>query len=462
MKRIIEKLLKLKTERSKLAKIELLKDFLEDETFRIIVEMALDETMHYNISKLPNCKPKEFTNFDDQFDSLINYLGFLSGKQGATALEKKYLAEFAFDKSWAYVIKCIITKDLKCGCGAKLINDAMPGTISIFPYCGCCTSKKKDNLVYPAFFQTKEDGLFANVIYNPRKVTYLSRNGNEFIFPEDSLTKSIMRNFPKTNETNVYTGEFRIKVNGKWLPRKTSNGLVNKALKKNQTQTTGESASIHFICWDVIPEKEFWEGYDSTPYMERFKKLQFLEEINSTRIHLSATTPINNFTEGQDLALKLLADGEEGGIIKNMKAPWKDTHSTEQIKLKAGDLGLDNEREGELKIIDWYYGKEGSKYERCLGGLICASSDDLLETRIGGGYSDEERGFLGWDGVNPIIKDNFKEWADEMYAPNKIITARFNEAIKAKTSKKWALFSARYIELRDKNTADTLEHLKEQ
>jgi hypothetical protein len=343
--------------------------------------MALDETMHYNISKLPHVTTKTQSDFDTDFDSLIDYLGFLSGKQGATAKEKRFLAEFAFDESWAHIIKCIITKDLKCGAGPKLVNQAVPGTISIFPYCGCCTSSKKDQLVYPAYFQTKEDGLFGNVIYNPKKVSYLSRNGNEFIFPEPSLTMDIMKNYPQDPATQVYMGEFRVKVDGKWLPRKTGNGIVNKALKKNQTQSRGESQSIHFICWDVVPEKEFWEGEYKVPYSERLEKLSFLNYCQYSRNHLSEVTVINSFAEGQDLAMKLIADGEEGGIIKNFKATWKDTHTSQQIKLKAGDLGIEDERECELQVINWYYGKPGSKYENCLGGLICVSDDDLFKQK---------------------------------------------------------------------------------
>ncbi len=461
MKNIVDKLLQVKKESSKLAKVELLKEFLEDENFRIVVELALDETMHYNISKLPNVTLRESKGFQTDFDNLVDYLSFLSSKQGATKIEKEWLAEFAFDSDWEHIIKCIITKDLKCGAGAKLINQAVPDTLSIFPYMRCSTSSKSGTLEYPAFFQTKEDGLFANVVYNKNKVSFLSRNGNEFIFPEDSLTNDIKWYYPEDTETNVYMGEFRIRIDGKWLPRKTSNGIINKALKKNQTMAIKESKKVHFICWDVVPVKEFWKGECNTPYKERFEKLSFLDHLGETRNHLSSTIVINDFAEGQEHAMKLIEEGEEGGIVKNFKATWKNTTSTEQIKLKAGDLGIENERECELDVVSWYYGKIGTKYENCLGGLICVSSDDQLETKIGGGFSDEDRGFLGWNGTSPIAIENFEGWVEERYL-NRIITTRFNEVIKAKTSKKHSLFSARYVEVRsDKNQADDLQYIKD-
>jgi len=467
VKEIMECVDTLKKESSSLQKIELLKGFLKDEEFRIFVEMSLDETLHYNVKKLPNDVPR---HTEPDFYMLVEYLHFLSSKQGANAKEKQELAAWVIDKDWEGLITKIISKDLKCGAGPKLINAASPGSITVFPYCGCSTSKKITNIHFPAYFQIKEDGLFANIFRSKDKISYFSRNGNEFVFPEDSLKQKIDKKFPVHHEkTMVYTGEFRILKDGKWLPRKTSNGIVNKALKKNQTQQEYESVSIHFICWDIIPEENFWEGTYDVGYNKRFKELDFLEPFapgiigeSEGRLHLSYTRIINSVKEGQNFALDLINFGEEGGIIKNFDSKWQDTHSTTQIKLKAGDIGDGNEQECELRVVDWYYGKPGTKYEKCLGGLICESEDGLLNTRIGGGYSNLQRGFLGLDNdANPIILENIKEFIENTYL-DEIITARFNEAIKAKTSKQWSLFSARFIEVRfDKKIADTLEYIRD-
>lgn len=457
MKQIVEKLNILQAESSSNAKAAYLQEFLEDEKFRIIVEMALDETMHYNMSSVIQGTSKKKK---PEFDMLIDYLHFLSGKQGANNSEKRELASFAIDSDWETVITRIIKKDLRCGVGAKLVNKAVPGTIHIMPYMRCHTSKKLGNITFPAYAQVKEDGMFVNLFWNNSTVTYLSRNGNEFIFPEASLENEVRKYYPEVKEPMVYMGEFRVKINDACLPRKTSNGIVNKALKKNQTIYTGESRNVHFICWDVIPQSDFWEGECFLPYEQRFGNLHFF--TNTKRHHLSETREINSIVEGQTWAQELLQIGEEGIVVKNFNAVWKNHTSPNQIKLKAGDLGIDNERECELKVIDWYYGKKGTKFEDCLGGLVCESEDGLLETKIGGGFKQTERGFLGLDSnLNPIIKDNLDEWIEDTYVGS-IITAKFNEVIKAKTSKKHSLFSARFLEKRlDKNEADTLQYIKE-
>lgn len=460
MHNIIQKLNTLEQESGKLAKVELLKDYLKDEKFRIFIEMTLDETLHYNIKKLP--QGVTVRNNPDFWD-LIDYLIFLSKKQGANMQEKRELASFCVDDDWEKVIIKIINKDLKCGVGPKLINKAVPGSITIFPYLGCCTSKKKQNLNFPAYCQEKEDGLFVNIFHAKNKTSYFTRNGNELVFPEDGLKDQIIRNFPKTDQPLVYMGELRIRIDGKYLPRKTGNGIVNKALKKNQTMSEGESLKVHFICWDVVPETDFWLYEYARHYSERFNSLNFLQHTKASRCHLVKTKIIDSFPEAQEWAQKIIADKGEGVIVKNFDATWSDVHSTVQIKLKAGDLGIDDERECELKVIDWYYGKEGTKFENCLGGLVCSSEDCLLETNIGGGFSEQDRGFIGWtEDRKPIIQPDISYWISDRYV-DEIITAGFNEVIKAKTSKKHSLFSGRFKEIRhDRKEADTLEKIKEQ
>ena len=459
MKTIVEKLNALEQETSSNAKIVLLKKYLEDDEFRIVVEMALDETLHYNVAKLMGNVPRKT---EPDFYALIDYLHFLAGKTGMNNAEKKELASFAVNDDWETVIIRIIKKDLKCGVGAKLVNKAVPGSIDIMPYMRYNTSKKLANIIFPAFAQIKEDGLFVNIFHNENEIKYLSRSGNEFIFPENSLTELITKHFPTYDTTNVFMGEFRCQIDGKWLPRKTSNGIVNKALKKNQTMSTGESLTVHFICWDVVTATEFWGCQSNTEYDLRFGQIEFLTDVEEERLHLSETRIINSINQGRNWAKELIAAGEEGVILKNFDSDWGHKTSSDGIKLKAGDLGQDEERECELLVVDFYYGKKGTKYENCLGGLVCESSDGLLNTNIGGGFSDQDRGFLGFDENRiPIIQFDIDNWLGDKYISS-IITARFNEVIVAKKAKTHSLFSARFVEKReDKKEADTLKYIKD-
>ena len=74
MLKIIKYFDALKRTSSTIAKIDLLRDYLQNDKFRIIVEMALDETMHYNIKKLP--AGEKGHKYAGDFDYLINFVQY--------------------------------------------------------------------------------------------------------------------------------------------------------------------------------------------------------------------------------------------------------------------------------------------------------------------------------------------------------------------------------------------------
>ncbi len=462
MKTILEKLATLKKTKSTLAKMDLLKTYLNDDLFRMVVEMALDGNLHYNIQKLPKASPHATTPYD--WENLSNYLYNLAQKQGASNTEKQLLADMCSSPEAREVVLKILNKDLSCGVGPGLINQVIPDCLTIYPYMRCSTSAAAKNVSYPAYFQNKEDGLFLNIFVFSNRVEYKTRNGNDLIFPEKSREEEILATFPV--DERVYMGEARIKgKNGKWLSRKISNGIVNKALKKNQTMQIHESQSIHFILWDSVTMEEFRLGKSMVPYKTRLKYIEWLNtEGNSEYIHLSETQVVYSFKEAQDLAIEKIAI-DEGGVLKDMEAIWFDGTSTKQIKLKAGDLGIEGaERECELRVTEIYFGKQGSKYENFLGGLMCESEDGELNTNIGGGFSDEQRLFPGFDDngeIKPHDTEQIMDKLEEMYV-GKIITVRFNEIIRDGKGNKPRLFLARFLEVRhDKNKADTLKQIEE-
>ncbi len=466
MHELCKKLDELKSTSSNLDKTSLLKTFLQDDNFRFLVELTLDESMQYNIKQLPII-PTENKKRKSNFEELIEFLYFLSEKQGASKKEKEELSSFCINKYWERIIKCIISKNLGCGVASRMINKIEPGLLTIYPYMRYSDIEKLKHIKYPAYNQKKEDGLFINkfVNYANQSVKDRTRNGNEIILPEYGIENAILSiEFPfDPTETQVFMGEYRVKVRDKWLSRKKSNGIVNKALKKNQSITVSESEKIHFICWDIISEKEFWEGYCGTPYHERLEFVRFLNRSTSKRIHSSETKIVENFEDAKRWALELIEDGEEGTILKNMDSIWEDKPSgtNDGVKLKAGGIEENSDRECELLVTGWYYGATGKKYEKCLGGLLCESSDGKITVNIGGGFDDADRGFMGFDNKgNPIVIENAKEWIEETYL-DKIVTVRFNEIIKKDNRETKSLFLPRFIEVReDKTKADNYEYIK--
>lgn len=463
MKELLDKLDNLRVHTSNNSKIALLQKYLQEDMFRSMVELTMDGNLHYNINKLPLPSAAERNAGD--FWYIVNVLYKLAKQRGVTKQDKQYLANLCPEPYQREIVHRIIRKDLKCKVASRLVNKAVPGLIDIVPYMRCSGFRAAKNVHYPAFVQNKEDGTFVNFFPMKRSVRFMSRNGNDFIFPENSLTETILDNFPKKDMNNyeVYMGEFLVMQNGKYLSRQDGNAIVVKALEKSQTITEEESTQVHIVLWDVVTEKEFYEGSSDTPYKERYESLEWLNKAKIPRIKLSETAIVNDLEEAKEFAIEKINKGGEGAVLKDFSSIWIDGTSRKQIKLKAGGLGIEGkERECELRVTSFVYGKEGTKYEECLGGLLCESEDGKLEVMIGSGFSDQQRGFLGFDKNGfPISmeKEEFETFIEESFL-GQVITVRFNDVIQDKHKQKPRLFLGRFIEVRhDKHLADTLDEI---
>lgn len=457
----MEKIDKLKATSSSKEKVRLLKLFLTDDYFKRVVEMAYDETLHYNVNKIPAGHRPGVPDFDHLLSSLRSF----ARMQGMTHQDKQFLAHLCYDPQWTTLVELICNKDLKCGIAAGLINQAAPNLIKVIPYMRCSNTKKMSKIQYPAIVQNKEDGLFVNVIITEDEISFITRSGGKLIFPQQCNLYKAVKSLQNA-ESTVFMGELRIAKNderitnefGKYLPRKEGNGIINKALAKNIENgiSLEEANRIHFICWDVIHLINFWDGLCIIPYQQRFHTLQCYLIDNFEYIHPPKGKLVKTKQEAQDFAIKQIAEGEEGAILKSKDAMWKDGTSPECIKLKSGDLGIDKERECELRVVDFEKGKKGTKFEKCIGSLVCQSHDKLLEVNVGTGLSNDDR-FYNFTDTDEQLTKLF----DDTYF-DKIITVRFNEIIQDKKGSKHRLFLPRFIEIRhDRTVADDLEYIKE-
>lgn len=415
----------------------------------MVIEMTYDDSLHFNLKKLP--KRTDIPAHPD-FDKVLDMLFFFSKSIGCTNSQKQNLANMCLDNDWSELVTLICNKDLKCSIGAMLINKAVPNTIKIFPYMRCISSKGLNNLVYPAYSQSKEDGLFVNIFTRNKDI--LSRNGGEYIFPRETpLMKSIYTTFDEPKTSDVLMGELRVRrEDGKgYLPRKTGNPIINKALKKNIRVgiPMDEAVRIHLIVWDIVPEKDYWNCECLIPYKKRLERVFHLfSEKVVPNCHLVKTVTVYSAEEAQARAVEEINNGDEGTVVKNFSGIWvhSDTGSKDQVKLKAGDLGKSNERVVELRVVGFEYGEAGRKYENGIGSLICETEDGILQTNVGIGLKD---------------KDRMSDYSTTFH--NQIVQIRFNEIIQDKKNSKPRMFLARFEEIRhDKNKANTFLEVEEE
>jgi hypothetical protein len=423
LKIIHEKLLKIKLESSKNGKVALLTEMLSnDAKFKLVVELTYDDTKHFNVNKLP---PKQFHNqlLEKPSDKeLFNCLDRMSKQKGASNEDKMELCRIASMDNETYdVVNRLIKGDLKCGFGGKSINKACPGLIFLMPYMRCSTEKAKiGNIDFSngAIGQEKADGSFSNVIVD-KDVLFRTRAGNE-VFQLEHLSE-LLNEMPDDFRNTVYMGEVLVRIDGKILPRKTGNGILNKCMQNTCDPDIAKDVILKF--WDAVPIKDFWEGKSQLTCKTRLRRVRnFLEKMSNIHpnnsLGLIESKEIRSLEEAKQFYHRLRSEGKEGAIIKNLEGVWKNHTSPDCIKLK-------NVIDFDLRVVDWKYGKPDTRFEEMMGAIICESECGQLRVSVGTGFSDEERAH-NWDdekgnivtiSCESIIKDKRDNKLHALYLP---------------------------------------------
>jgi len=231
-------------------------------------------------------------------------------------------------------------------------------------------------------------------------------------------------------------GEFLICIEGKILPRKTGNGILNSCLQNTADSNMAKHAIIKL--WDAVPQKDFWTGHSDIGYKYRLGRTSML--INSMKnpdlLSLIKSKKLYSLKKAQAFYKQLRLDGKEGAIVKNIHAKWKDHTSPDQVKMK-------NVSDAELRIVGWKYGKEDTRFAECMGSVQLESDDGLIKVSVSG-FKDAER-LEDWDG-----------------RIGKVVTLEYEGLITDKSRPDiHSLYLPQNLELRpDRSDTDTLKDLK--
>ena len=431
---------KIKNTSSTLLKEEILRESLQEETFKKVIVLAYDDSLHYKVKTLPSrktCKPSPLLDDKPSNEELFAYLEKLAEQRGTSNDDKMKLGKLAsMDEETYEVVKMIINKDCKGGFSGKTINKAYPGLIMLMPYCRCSTAKTKEhtfNYAEGLIEQEKADGMFVNIIFDEKYSVMRTRNGNQ-VYQLDHL-ENFFKKADKCFTNTVYMGELLIQVNGKILPRKTGNGILNSCLQG----TADESARNAIVkLWDAVPINDFWKGKCDIPYKNRLTRVtKFIQAMNDPKLlSLIDTRLVYSKKESARFYQEMRAKGKEGTIGKKQNMKWAFNTSVDAIKHKNVDVA-------EMRIVSWRYGKEGTKYENCMGSIQCETEDKLVQVSLSG-FTDAER-LENWDEKVGKICSVFYE---------SVISSESREKIKS-------LYLPQFDEMRpDRSYADTLEDLE--
>jgi hypothetical protein len=385
---------------SRLYKIQMLEANRDDATLREVVRLALDPFTQFYIRKIPKYTPNT-SGHGASIASMLPALYELRERivTGHAAIEHLKTVLEALKADDAKVMERIIQKDLKCGVALSTANSVWTGLLNDYPVMLCSQFDQKlvDKIKFPAFVQTKMDGMRFNAIVRDGKVEYRSRNGKEI-----QLLGNLDAEFVELagDVDCVFDGELLVVSNGGILDRQTGNGILNKANKG--TISVAEASMVQATVWDVIPYLYFVDGVCPVAYEKRFYSLNALiNKHEPTRIKTVKSWEVDSIEQANHLFQELLSIGEEGIILKGKEGIWENKRSKTQIKFK-GELECD------LKIVGI---EEGTgKYKGMLGAIQCESSDGVIKVSVGSGFTDAQRKSLGEEIIGKVaaVKYNMR------------------------------------------------------
>lgn len=424
----------LRTTQGTKAKQAILDANKDNELLREYMKAVFDPAINYYQSNLPKFTkvsldiPMEFG-----FIHLCD-LDVLVQRKVTGNAAKDYLVSLLSNSSdeavelVSYVIK---RKIGGANVGETMVLNTWPELFFCPPYQRCSLMDAKVKAAFDKlpfwFVQSKLDGSFAYLKRSKTGSEAITRNGS--IYPtwlSEKLSKGV-------SEGSVVVGEMLVYKDGKVLSRKEGNGLLNSVL---QGADQGEFSGYNFMmtAWDLLTEEEFKRGSSSRKYIDRFKVLSDLC-LQTSNINLVAHWNVTSMEEAYKIYAEHLARGEEGCIVKNPNALWKDGTSKGMVKLKL-------EFEADYVITGVFEGN--GKYEGMLGGYNCETSDGMIKFNVGSGFTDVQR-----------------ELDDSVIG--KIVTVKANDIILRDGSETESLFLPIFIEIRnDKKEADSRERVMEQ
>jgi hypothetical protein len=409
-----------------------------------VLNLALNPFVNFYIRKIPEYRVNTGKKVD-LLHTALNRLSLLSDRTltGNAGIDHLRIVLESVAADDAQVIERIIAKDLRCGVSDATVNKIWPGLIPEYPcmLASAYDQKLVDRVTWPAFAQVKMDGMRFNAIVKKGKVEFRSRNGKEINIPDPGFEIPFRKMAEWYGIDMVFDGELMVvDTAGKMLDRKTGNGILNKAVKG--TMSAKEANLVRATVWDAITVAGFEAGREAVAYSDRLTKLyDCIDALQrdarqlSHLVTLVYTKKVQNDYEARRMFEQLLAEGQEGIILKTKEGIWENKRSRNLIKFK-GELECD------LRVVDWEEGT-GKNVGR-LGALVLESDCGGIRVNVGTGFSDDDR--------NSITAES---------SIGKIVAVKYNARITDKTSSVASLFLPVFVEFRsDKSVADRAEDVK--
>ena len=416
-------------------KISVLKANAENDVLKWYLRQALCPSISYYFTSKTFPKSNMVGAEEFTYSAICLLAQSLSNREITGNEAKRRVASMldSLDEEGQELLRMMLLKDIRAGIGVSTVNKVWPGLCLQVPYQRCSLPAERTLKHFPdgklAIVQLKGDGMFAAMVRSTKEM--FTRNGSKF----PSWLAPYLLQYPNKLEGGVFEGELLCSRDGKLLPRKEGNGIINSILQGGELP---HSVDIEYHVWNELTEEHWAAGSTFIDYDTSFGcTVQSVELLGSSRVKVIEHAYFETLEQAMVFNEIQLSKGLEGSVMKTLSHKWRSGTSSECVKLK---------KTKEVDLI-WYDSKQGTgKHCSRLGAMLLKSSCGKLEVKCGTGFSDAEREML-WD---------FKQMLPC------IVTVAANDVISSKGKESASLFLPRFIELRrDKDEADSLERIVE-
>ena len=294
--------------------------------------------------------------------------------------------EFDSDQ-WNMMCRRVLIKDLRCGISEKTLNKVLANTPWAIPVFSCQLAHSGDDrdrdMQGPKRLEVKLDGVRVLAVLSGAGVTLYSRNGKVFDNFRD-IEDEIRENLRPIREA---LGHRQVVLDGE-IVGESFQKLMRQAHRKSDVQTS----DMRYHVFDWVPLEDFERGSWNRQQDLRLEALEslsdrFRDQCQSLRIMPGMIVDLST-AEGKDImqrfAQDAVAQGFEGIMIKDLRAPYECKRTTAWLKWKP-TITVD------LNIVGF---EEGTgRNQGRLGALICEGVDDgrAIRVNVGSGFGDSDR-----------------------------------------------------------------------
>ena len=363
-----------------------------------LIHAAMDPYRVYGVRKYD--APQIVGEQDDRYDVLFWLLHNLAERKltGNAAQDEvtKTLSIFG-DFEREYIAR-IFDKDLRAGFSADTFNKIFPkNKIPTFDVMLAdvyeTDEEVKANVKFPCIAEAKYDGERTIAVVTQKGVTYYSRSGKE--------AKHVDGLFDNDLQDMRATVGYDIVVDGE---RYASNFTETMNAKKSGKSEAKENLRFYAF---YLMSLEDWRNQKSRHTMDESRKwlTEVIKASNCQKVLLSKGIYAQTADDAEKFYREMVGEGFEGLILKQLDAKYEWDRSSNWIKWKPFF-------DADARVIGFYAGREKTRLENTLGGIIVAGYTEdgtYFETNVGSGFSDDLRNEI-WNnqekylGTTAVIK----------------------------------------------------------